>query len=518
MHYKDYKLYGDDNRFIPVSGVALASHSELVKTMMQETWKLGIKEIHLPAIPHDILKLICNWIDTNELPNRTNQILELAATARFMLMPILFDQLQEALIIVSPIRYREVAEIHFMDKYLKNFKEFLFASVTTVKPNMLLHIFDLQEIVDLLNDDNLMVGEEDLFLYVEKFKAKEKKILMKKVVRYNLLSGEFIRINNIEREDLSDNPNPRVSAELVIAVGGWSDGPDKKISVFAPASKTWTDLTLELPFNWAYQGMVIHENVLYIVGGYTTEHGTSKKHFKLDLNEMNPRFKALSKLNIPRNYVAQAVEGNNILVAGGRTDDSQRVNSVELYNVSENQWYEAPPMNRRRSDAGVANVNGKIFVVGGFDGLNVHDSVEFLDLKKRRWIQVKAMSTKRSGVKAVGLEGKLFVVGGWDGRSRLSTGEVYDGKVWKPLPPMNIPRSNHAMTVVGGHILVAGGYDGTQVTASAEILNLSTNKWDLVGDMTSARSALAMVPINQTKLKVLEKLVQSEAVDAMDVD
>ena len=179
---------------------------------------------------------------------------------------------------------------------------------------------------------------------------------------------------------------------------------------------------------------------------------------------------------------------------------------------------EAPPMNRRRSDAGVANVNGKIFVVGGFDGSNVHGSVEFLDLKKKRWIQVKSMSTKRSGVKAVGLEGKLFVVGGWDGRSRLSTGEVYDGKVWKPLPPMNIPRSNHAMTVVNGHILVAGGYDGTQVTASAEILNLSTNKWDLVGDMTSARSALAMVTINQTKLKVLEKLVQSETVDAMDVD
>ena len=48
---------------------------------------------------------------------------------------------------------------------------------------------------------------------------------------------------------------------------------------------------------------------------------------------------------------------------------------------------------------------------------------------------------------------------------------------------MNIPRSKHSMAVVGGQILVAGGFVGTEVTASAEILNLRTNKWDFVGDI-----------------------------------
>ena len=67
------------------------------------------------------------------------------------------------------------------------------------------------------------------------------------------------------------------------------------------------------------------------------------------------------------------------------------------------------------------------------------------------------MGTARSGVAAAALDGLLYVMGGWDGVNRLRTGEVvhkhfpvhfnFDEQVynpstnrWRSLPRMNTPR------------------------------------------------------------------------------
>ena len=54
-------------------------------------------------------------------------------------------------------------------------------------------------------------------------------------------------------------------------------------------------------------------------------------------------------------------------------------------------------MNCRRSGAGVSVVNGKLYVVGGFDGSTYLKSVEWLDSDAGQWRTATNMNYRRLG-------------------------------------------------------------------------------------------------------------------------
>ena len=118
-------------------------------------------------------------------------------------------------------------------------------------------------------------------------------------------------------------------------------------------------------------------------------------------------------------------------------------------------------MLRTRSDAGAATLGGKIYMVGGFDGVAPTFTAEVICPGRGNWKMIKSMRVCSSGVKTVAMDGLLFVVGGWDGQQRLMRGEVYnpDTDMWTDLPDMKTPRSNHTLTAVQGRlvVVVAGG-------------------------------------------------------------
>ena len=75
---------------------------------------------------------------------------------------------------------------------------------------------------------------------------------------------------------------------------------------------------------------------------------------------------------------------------------------------------------------------------------------------------------------------------------------------------MNLPRSNHALTVANGGLLVAGGYDGEGVTSRVERLNMNTLTWEETGELPSPRCALSAVsvPVDLFNSNVLNSLRQ----------
>ena len=76
-------------------------------------------------------------------------------------------------------------------------------------------------------------------------------------------------------------------------------------------------------------------------------------------------------------------------------------------------------MLRTRSDAGASTLGGKIYMVGGFDGVAPTFTAEVICPGRGNWKMIKSMRVCRSGVKTVAMDGLLFVVGGWDGQQRL---------------------------------------------------------------------------------------------------
>ncbi len=53
--------------------------------------------------------------------------------------------------------------------------------------------------------------------------------------------------------------------------------------------------------------------------------------------------------------------------------------SFDRYTPSENQWSLIHPMHMNRSDANGASLDGKVYIVGGFNGTECMNSAEYYD-------------------------------------------------------------------------------------------------------------------------------------------
>ena len=63
-----------------------------------------------------------------------------------------------------------------------------------------------------------------------------------------------------------------------------------------------------------------------------------------------------------------------------------------------------------------------------------------------------------------------------------------------------MPRSNHSLAVVQGRLVVIGGYQGTETTSKVDVLNMSSNTWEELGEMSTSRSALFSGVVTFNKL------------------
>ena len=131
-------------------------------------------------------------------------------------------------------------------------------------------------------------------------------------------------------------------------------------------------------------------------------------------------------------------------------------------------WTNGPPMPSARTEVAVAEVGGKIYVIGGFGG---ERELEIYDPAANRWSRGAAFPREVHHAAAVGLNGKLYVVGGFVDHW-TPTNAVYqydpDKDGWRMISPMPTPRGALAAAVIDGKIHavsgVAAGGKNTQRT------------------------------------------------------
>lgn len=72
--------------------------------------------------------------------------------------------------------------------------------------------------------------------------------------------------------------------------------------------------------------------------------------------------------------------------------------TIEKYDLRTNTWTQVANMNGRRLQFGVAVLEGRLYVVGGRDGLKTLNTVECYDPKRKTWSSMPPMSTHRHGL------------------------------------------------------------------------------------------------------------------------
>ena len=102
-----------------------------------------------------------------------------------------------------------------------------------------------------------------------------------------------------------------------------------------------------------------------------------------------------------------------------------------------------------RSVAGVAALDGLLYVIGGFDGNNYLRDVDVYDPQTNSWTPVCPLNDKRSAASVAVMKGRIFAMGGFNDQF-MSSVEVYDPTInqWSYVQDMSIPRVHFGATVV----------------------------------------------------------------------
>jgi N-acetylneuraminic acid mutarotase len=157
-------------------------------------------------------------------------------------------------------------------------------------------------------------------------------------------------------------------------------------------------------------------------------------------------------------------------------------------------------MPRGTSHVGVAALNGKIYVAGGFTA-NVHknplDQFAEYDVGKDQWRQLAPLSSPRGSVGLAALGGKLHVIGGRGPDAKtVATHEVYDPltNTWTAAAPLPVARDHLGIISVDGKIYVVGGRTDATVdnTAYTDVYDPATDKWQSLAPMPTKRSSGAI--------------------------
>jgi len=208
-----------------------------------------------------------------------------------------------------------------------------------------------------------------------------------------------------------------------------------------------------------------------------------------------------------RTEVAVAAVNGIIYVVGGFSAlsfsnllDLTVSKRVEAYNPITDQWTTKAPLPLGLHHAGAAELNGKLYVVGGFTaaGFSIWNPVNHVftyDPGRDEWIERAGMPTARGGLAVVNVENKLYALGGYDGESNPRVVEVYDpaDDAWASVAPLPTPRDHLTAVSVGGRIYAIGGrvglnYDDNLTTV--EEFDPAHDRWETRAGMPTARSGI----------------------------
>ncbi|KAK6027757.1 kelch repeat protein [Ostertagia ostertagi] len=275
---------------------------------------------------------------------------------------------------------------------------------------------------------------------------------------------------------------------LMFAIGGLSTGGDSlsTVEMYDPLTKRWTPVRSMTSFR-SRVGIAVHDRKIYAIGGFNG-HDRLKivESYDYNKNEWTPvrastylrsvavdnaLFFPVAPLTKKRSALAAAFFNSKLYVCGGY-DGITSLATVEVYCPEKNMWELGESMTKQRSAAGVAVLDGYLYVME----LTTRFSPE-----KGQWEAVPSMLSKRCRLGATTLNGKIYVCGGYDGAQFLNSVECFDPVTmrWSPVTPMNIKRSRVSLVSNANSIYAIAGYDGMSNLSSMEVYREETDQWEL---------------------------------------
>ncbi|KDR11663.1 kelch-like protein 10 [Zootermopsis nevadensis] len=186
----------------------------------------------------------------------------------------------------------------------------------------------------------------------------------------------------------------------------------------------------------------------------------------------------------PRVNHGTAVVGFDIYIIGG-FDGVEVLRSCRCFNAVTKTRREVAPMKARRRRLSVAVLRNAVYAVGGYGRSEVTSTAESYDPKTNQWSLINPMNTQRCDAAAAVLNDKIYVAAGYDDRIFLNSVEVYDPDTnqWTFVAPMRIVRNDGCCIAFHGCLYALGGYRGISHERIAEKYNPEEDTWTDISDI-----------------------------------
>jgi hypothetical protein len=290
-------------------------------------------------------------------------------------------------------------------------------------------------------------------------------------------------------------------APVMWAVTGQYGDSSREIQKYNSTTGTWTPDNTTFTHALHNSANAWMMGIWYLVGGEDAA-GPTYKGEKFD--PITHRWYSIRPMKQKRTLLAGCAVRGYIYAVGGMDCKSglstcHALASVEKYNTLVDEWYEVSPMKTPRVGAIAAQMNKKLYVMGGYNGDpkdddpdRMLDSVEVYDPELDTWKDVTPMKQARrfSGIAMIAMAPPgtpawkialapkhLLAVGGEklgiDGsRIALASVEKYDPKSdsWSAFTPLSTARNSPKVSAVDGKIYVLGA-------SSSEEYDPNTDTW-----------------------------------------
>ena len=179
-------------------------------------------------------------------------------------------------------------------------------------------------------------------------------------------------------------------------------------------------------------------------------------------------------------------------------------------------WEQITELPTWKIGGAAAAVNGKIYLIGGFDyhenlgGRACTFNVDVYDTQTNIWHTAADMPTPRIGLSTAVFANEIYVFGGYDRKGprgafrHKKTVEMYNTETntWIKKRDMPTLRDRFATAVVNGKIYVIGGsvhdkkLDHEVATGLVEVYDPLTNRWEKRADMPTERGSTDAVVVD----------------------
>lgn len=251
--------------------------------------------------------------------------------------------------------------------------------------------------------------------------------------------------------------------------------------VSASSDQGW-EFTTPLPKQLYMSGSSVINNKIYIVGGSSSGQASDINKDLLLYDPVSKMWDTKAPMITPRSDISTAQVNGKLYAIGGFDSTGKYTKKIEEYDPSTNTWSsKADMLSTARQGFSTAVINNKIYIIGGQVNYGtITYNVEQYDPVTNQWSIVKTDFPRVERGMAISFNNKIYILGGSEpGISNSQRVLEYDPSSGSVVRKSNMPTGRYlgSASLNNGKILVVGGKTDTSKGNIVEIYDPALDTW-----------------------------------------